>query len=90
MIIVHIAAVPTETEQRCLRCHAVLIDLRNTVTVGTGTIQVSHWQPGGFVGVLETNDPEKVDMLGKPRHSFAMSRDAMESDEIKCGEGGKA
>jgi hypothetical protein len=73
-IIVHIAAVPTATEQRCLRCCCVLITLQDPKIVGACTIASAGFQPGGFVGV-EGDD-----------HSFAMYRDAMEIDERKCKE----
>jgi len=71
---VHIAAEPDGLIQRCLRCHAVLIDATNCMAVGAGTVSLGCWQPGGFVGVME----------GNPTVSNAMAHDARAIDEIAC------
>jgi hypothetical protein len=73
-IIVHIAAVPATTEQRCLRCCCVLITLQDPKIVGACTIAAKGWEPGGFVGVPEHD----------PQGGFALSHDARATDEVKC------
>jgi hypothetical protein len=71
--VVHIAGAPTETQQRCVRCHKVLIDLTNAM-VPEGSGPISGWAPGGYVGVV----------AGNPEHSFTLPRDASAIDEISC------
>ena len=72
--VVHIAAEPDGLIQRCLRCHAILVDARGAMAIGVGTVSLGCWQPGGFVGVTE----------GNPTVSNAMTRDAAAIDEIAC------
>ena len=73
-VVVHVAGAPTEKQQRCVRCHKVLIDLTNAMVLG-GSEQAMHgWAPGGYVGVIE----------GNPEQSFALVRDASDIDEISC------
>ncbi len=74
--VVHIAAVPTATQQRCLRCCGVLVELKDPAVVGSCTIASAGWEPGGFVGVIDGYLPA----------SFPMSHDARLPDERNCAE----
>lgn len=78
--IVHIAAEPDGLSQRCLRCHAILIDARGCMTVGAGTVTYGCWQPGAFVGVLELPPVDGVSRSD----SFQMTHDAATIYEIAC------
>jgi len=74
-VIVHIAAVPTTTEQRCLRCCCVLRYLQDPKIVGACTIASKGWEPGTFIGMIEHDTPYA---------GFALSHDARATDEVKC------
>lgn len=72
LTVVHIAGVPSETQQRCVRCHKVLIDAEGSMTLdGLG---LRPWPEGGYVGMIEGAG------------TILMSRDAREDDEINCKE----
>ena len=70
--VVHIAGEPEEKRQLCSRCYAVLIDARNAMVVGGGSIAI--WKPGAFVGEIK----------GNPTGYFLMDRDATKDDELAC------
>ncbi len=72
LTVVHIAGAPTEDQQRCVRCHKVLIDATGAQSMdGLGM----HWWPvGGYIGMIE------------PGASVLMDHDARAEDEINCKE----
>lgn len=67
--LIHIAAVPTETQQRCMRCCAVLIDAKGAMRLDD--LEGVPYAPGAFVGVI-------------PGGSFVQEHDATGPDESAC------
>lgn len=72
LTVVHIAGTPTETQQRCVRCHKVLIDATGAMAMDAAGMHV--WPEGGYIGT--------IDEMGM----ILMDHDAREDDEINCHE----
>lgn len=71
LTVVHIAGAPTETQQRCVRCHKVLIDATGAQSMDASGMHV--WPEGGYIGMMGSG-------------MVLMGHDAQAEDEINCKE----